>query len=100
MGFHCGNTCSSCMKQCKLNYQVIMNRLMEDGKKPDITRGTLEGQIKPGPITMFPLEGRVAVSALPVPRSAFGQSFFLARRTASRFLLIASRISAFLASCS
>jgi len=53
MGFHCGNTCSSCMKDCALNYQLIMNRLMEGGQKPDITRGTLEGQIKPGPITFF-----------------------------------------------
>jgi L-fucose isomerase-like protein len=56
MGFHCGNTCSSCMKDCKMNYQVIMNRLMEDGNEPDITRGTLEGQLKPGPITMFRLQ--------------------------------------------
>ncbi|MHC4870964.1 MAG: L-fucose/L-arabinose isomerase family protein [Planctomycetota bacterium] len=56
MGFHCGNTPSSCMKDCKLNYQVIMNRLMEDGKKPEITRGTLEGQIKPGPVTIFRLQ--------------------------------------------
>lgn len=56
MGFHCGNTTSSCMKDCKINYQVIMNRLMEGGKKPDITRGTLEGQLKPGPLTMFRLQ--------------------------------------------
>lgn len=56
MGFHCGNTCSSCMKNCSMKYQLIMNRLMEDGKKPDITRGTLEGQIKPGPTTMFRLQ--------------------------------------------
>ncbi len=56
MGFHCGNTCSSCMKNCKMNYQVIMNRLMEDGKTPDITRGTLEGQLLPGPMTMFRLQ--------------------------------------------
>lgn len=56
MGFHCGNTCTDCMKDCKINYQVIMNRLMEGGKKPDITRGTLEGQIKPGATTMFRLQ--------------------------------------------
>jgi L-fucose isomerase-like protein len=57
MGFHCGNTFSGCMKNCKLNYQVIMNRLMEAGGPPDITRGTLEGQIRPGPATMFRLQG-------------------------------------------
>jgi L-fucose isomerase-like protein len=56
MGFHCGNTCSSCMKSCAMNYQVIMNRLMEDSGEPNITRGTLEGRLKPGPITMFRLQ--------------------------------------------
>lgn len=58
MGFHCGNTPSCCMKNCAINYQVIMNRLMEDpSKEPDITRGTLEGQLKPGPTTFFRLQG-------------------------------------------
>lgn len=57
MGFHCGNTCSSCMKNCTMKFQLIMNRLMEGGKEPDITRGTLEGQLKPGPATMFRLQG-------------------------------------------
>ena len=56
MGFHCGNTCSACMKGCSLKYQLIMNRLLEDGGKPDITRGTLEGQIRPGAMTMFRLQ--------------------------------------------
>jgi len=56
MGFHCGNTTSSCMKSCRFSYQLIMNRLMEDFKTPDITRGTLEGQLKPGPITLFRIQ--------------------------------------------
>jgi len=56
MGFHCGNTTSSCMKSFAMSYQLIMNRLMEDGGEPDITRGTLEGQIRPGPITLFRLQ--------------------------------------------
>jgi L-fucose isomerase-like protein len=56
MGFHCGNTCSECMKDCSLKYQLIMNRLMEGGKTPDITRGTLEGQLRPGPTTLFRLQ--------------------------------------------
>jgi L-fucose isomerase-like protein len=33
-----------------------MNRLMEGGGTPDITRGTLEGQIRPGPTTAFRLQ--------------------------------------------
>jgi L-fucose isomerase-like protein len=58
MGFHCGNTPSCCMKNCSLKYQLIMNRLMEDPKcPPNITRGTLEGQLKPGSITLFRLQG-------------------------------------------
>ncbi len=58
MGFHCGNTASCCMKNCSMKYQLIMNRLMEDPtKEPDITRGTLEGQLMPGATTFFRLQG-------------------------------------------
>ena len=56
MGFHCGNTCTDCMKQCSMKYQLIMNRLMEGGGEPDITRGTIERQLRPGPTTMFRLQ--------------------------------------------
>jgi len=58
MGFHCGNTPVACMKNCALNYQVIMHRLMEDpALPPNITRGTLEGQIAPSRTTLFRLQG-------------------------------------------
>lgn len=58
MGFHCGNTPSCQMKNCSMSYQLIMNRLIEDAsKEPDITRGTLEGQLRPGPATFFRLQG-------------------------------------------
>jgi L-fucose isomerase-like protein len=58
MGFHCGNTPCSCMKNCCLKYQLIMKRLMEPEKKEaDITRGTLEGQLRPGPTTFFRFQG-------------------------------------------
>ncbi len=56
MGFHCGNTTSVCLAGAKVNYQLIMHRLLESGKKPNITRGTLEGRIKPGEITLFRLQ--------------------------------------------
>jgi L-fucose isomerase-like protein len=57
MGFHCGNTPCECMKNCSLKYQLIMNRLMEaPGAEPDITRGTLEGQLRPGPAVFFRLQ--------------------------------------------
>ena len=56
MGFHCGNTCSSCLKNCGMKYQLIMNRGLEGGGKPVISRGTMEGQIKPSDTTMFRLQ--------------------------------------------
>ncbi|MFZ4395364.1 MAG: L-fucose/L-arabinose isomerase family protein [Kiritimatiellia bacterium] len=54
MGFHCGNTakCNLC-EGCSLKYQLIMHRLMEPGKEPDITWGTLEGTLKPGEAMVF-----------------------------------------------
>ncbi len=57
MGFHCGNTPACCLKNPALKYQLIMHRLLEPDKEPDITRGTLEGTIKPGDFTMFRLQG-------------------------------------------
>jgi len=57
MGFHCGNTAAGFMKDFCLKHQLIMHRLMEPGKEPDITRGTLEGRIRPGATTIFRLQG-------------------------------------------
>ena len=56
MGFHCGNTASDCMGSCEIKFQKIMHSLMEPGKEPDITRGTLEGAIKPGDVTVYRLQ--------------------------------------------
>jgi L-fucose isomerase-like protein len=56
MGFHCGNTAGSCMIAPALKYQLIMRRLMEPDSSPNITRGTLEGAIRPGGITIFRLQ--------------------------------------------
>ncbi|MDL2237014.1 fucose isomerase [Christensenellaceae bacterium OttesenSCG-928-K19] len=81
MGFHCGNT-----PFCKLNggavkYQLIQNRLIEDGGEPDVTRGTLEGDIAPGKITFFRLHSNADTSlqayvaqgeVLPVATRSFG----------------------------
>ncbi len=56
MGFHCGNTPSCMVNDPHLGYQFIMKRSLEPEKKePEITRGTLEGNIKAGEITMFRL---------------------------------------------
>lgn len=81
MGFHCGNTpfCRLCDGAVK--YQLIQNRLLENGGTPDITRGTLEGDIQPGDITFFRLHGNADTSlqayvaegeVLPVATRSFG----------------------------
>lgn len=57
MGFHCGNTPICYLKDAEIKYQLIMHRLIEKNKEPDITRGTLEGTIIPGDITLFRLQG-------------------------------------------
>jgi L-fucose isomerase-like protein len=58
MGFHCGNTPSCCLCDgCSMKHQLIMHRLMEPGREPDITCGTLEGTLRPGPVTVFRLQG-------------------------------------------
>lgn len=56
MGFHCGNTPSACLVGGAMKYQLIMHRLMEGDREPDITRGTLEGRIRPGAVTIFRLQ--------------------------------------------
>jgi L-fucose isomerase-like protein len=56
MGFHCGNTSTGCLVQPVMQYQLIMHRLMEPGQEPNITRGTIEGQIKAGPISIFRIQ--------------------------------------------
>lgn len=62
MGFHCGNTPASCLLDGEMKYQLIMHRLLESGEKPDITRGTLEGRIRPGEITIFRLQSTADTS--------------------------------------
>ncbi|MBP7706585.1 MAG: fucose isomerase [Candidatus Aminicenantes bacterium] len=56
MGFHCGNTPAPCLFDPAMRYQLIMHRLQEPGKDPNITRGTLEGRIRTGGVTIFRLQ--------------------------------------------
>jgi L-fucose isomerase-like protein len=55
--FHCGNTASRLLKNPEMKYQLIMKRLMEPETAPDITRGTIEGQIAASPITVAQVHG-------------------------------------------
>ncbi len=81
MGFHCGNTPFCKLSKGAVKYQLIQNRLLEDGGEPDITRGTLEGDIIPGEITFFRLHSNADTSmqayiaqgeVLPVATRSFG----------------------------
>lgn len=58
MNFHCGNTSVCALKPgtARMKYQLIMKRALEPDGEPDITRGTLEGTIKPGHTTLFRLQ--------------------------------------------
>ena len=94
MGFHCGNTPSGCLVDREMRYQLIMHRLMEPGKQPDITRGTLEGRIRPGPATIYRLqataEGELKAyvaegAVLDMPTRTFGGTGVLAIREMARF---------------
>ena len=82
MGFHCGNTpaCKLCADRA-VKYQLIQNRLLENGGEPDFTRGTLEGDIAPSDITFYRLqcdsEGNLRSyiaqgEVLPVKTRSFG----------------------------
>jgi len=55
MGFHCGNTPACHLRDPKMGYQLIMKRSLEPDGEPDITRGTLEGDLRPSDVTLFRL---------------------------------------------
>jgi L-fucose isomerase-like protein len=84
MGFHCGNTPICKLKKeenTALKFQLIQNRTLENGGKPDFTRGTMEGDISSGDITFYRLHGNPDSSLqayiaqgeiLPVATRSFG----------------------------
>ena len=81
MGFHCGNTPMCKLAKGAIKYQLIQNRLLENGETPDITRGTLEGDIAPSQITFYRLQSNAAGQlrsyiaqgeVLPVATRSFG----------------------------
>ena len=77
MGFHCGNTASTKLSFCEMKYQLIMARALPI----EVTNGTLEGDIVPGPITFYRLQStsdnilRAYIAqgeVLPVATRSFG----------------------------
>lgn len=103
MGFHCGNTAVSKLTEGIMKYQLIMHRGLEPDKEPDITRGTLEGDIVPGDITFFRLQSTADAQlkayvaegeVLPVATRSFGAIGVFAIPEMGRFyrhVLIAKR---------
>jgi len=77
MGFHCGNTAVEKLSFCEMRHQLIMARSLPK----EVTRGTIEGDIIPGDITFFRLQGtadcklRAYIAqgeVLPVKSRSFG----------------------------
>jgi len=103
MGFHCGNTPMCRLSNGQMKYQLIMKRALEPDGEPDITRGTLEGDIVAGEITFFRLQGTAEGGlaayiaqgeVLPVPTRSFGGIGIFAIPEMGRFyrhVLIADR---------
>lgn len=94
MGFHCGNGSSCLMKKPKMQYQLIMKRSLEPDSEPDITRGTFEGQVIPGDITLFRLQSSADTSlkayiaegeVLDLPPHTFGTTGVFAVKEMGRF---------------
>jgi len=94
MGFHCGNTAVCKLSSSTMKYQKIMARALEPNQEPNITRGTLEGDIIPGMITFFRLQStadaklRAYVAegeVLPVATRSFGAIGIFAISEMGRF---------------
>ncbi len=103
MGFHCGNTPACRLSKGEMKYQLIMKRSLEPDTEPNITRGTLDGDIMPGKITFYRLQGTAEGGlksyiaqgeVLPVATRSFGGIGVFAIPEMGRFyrhVLIADR---------
>lgn len=56
MGFHCGNTPICRLKKGEMKHQLIMKRCLEPDSEPNVSRGTLEGDLAASPVTLFRLQ--------------------------------------------
>ena len=94
MGFHCGNTPACKLCNSSMQYMLIQNRNLENGRDPDFTRGTLEGNIVSGDITFYRLHADPSGTlkayiaqgeVLPVNTASFGGIGIFAIREMDRF---------------
>ncbi len=104
MGFHCGNTACSLLKNPHMGYQLIMKRDLEpELEEPDITRGTMEGDLKAAKVTLYRLQSNARGElkayvaegeVLDVPSRSFGSIGIFSIPEMARFyrhVLIAKR---------
>jgi len=94
MGFHCGNTPICKLVKGTMKNQKIMARSLEPNVEPNITRGTLEGDIAAGDITFFRLQSTADANirayvaegeVLPVATRSFGSIGIFAIKEMGRF---------------
>jgi len=95
MGFHCGNTAACLLKDTKkMQYQLIMKRNLEPDSEPNISRGTLDGEIKASDITLFRLQSTAGAKltsyiaegeVLDMPTNTFGGRAVIAVPEMARF---------------
>lgn len=90
MGFHCGNTATDKLSFCEMKFQRIMARTLPE----KVTQGTLEGDIKPGDVTVYRLQStsdakiRAYIAhgeVLPVATRSFGAIGIFAINEMGRF---------------
>ena len=90
MGFHCGNTSACKISSCKMCNQRIMARFLP----PEVTKGTIEGDLVPGKTTIFRLQStsdsklRAYIAQgeiLPVATRSYGSIGIFAIREMNRF---------------
>ena len=90
MCFHCGNTCSS-----KIQTRTMCNqRIMSRDLPLEVTKGTMEGDLVPGDVTLYRLQGTAegGISAyiaegevLPVATRSYGGTGVFAIPEMARF---------------
>ncbi len=103
MGFHCGNTSSCLLENPNLTYKLDRKDPYAPETGKELTRGTLEGRLIPGPATLFrlhsapngELQAYIANSEiLPVEINTYGNYGLFAVKEMERFyryVLLAKR---------
>ena len=94
MGFHCGNGSSCFLCKPEIKYHRIMKRDLEPDSEPNLTRGTMEGDLMASPVTLFRLQSTASSElrayiaegeSLDIPTHSFGTIGVIAIPEMARF---------------